>query len=134
MAIEGDSFAGGVTMVLVAARRLGAALRVALRGAVAVGSAAAFGAAALRALLRVAGRRAGRRAVADVAGRDDAERASCCTCLVNASRRFIAFSRSTWLAVRSSRLRNSLTALSTAFCPSLMPWSICLRTSGGMRR
>ena len=91
--------------------------------------AAAFGAAAV-ARFRVAVRRA-RFGVA--AGRDDAERAICCTCLLNASRRFNAFSRSTWLAVRSTRLRSCLSAPSNAFCPSFMLRSICFRTSGGRR-
>ncbi|OLD26065.1 MAG: hypothetical protein AUG06_11315 [Actinobacteria bacterium 13_1_20CM_2_65_11] len=107
-----------MTTVRTAARRRGAARR-----------AAGFGAGAFAVALRVAGRRAVRR----VAGRDDADRAMFCTCLLNASRRFNAFSRSTWLAVRSRRVRSCLTALSSVFWPSLIPRSICLRTSGGRR-
>src|SRR3984893_18445793 len=130
MAIEGDSTVGGVTTVFLTVRRRGEALRVpALRGA------AAFGAAALAVDFRVAGRRAVRRGAAlGAAGRDEAERGISCTCFDSRSRRFSAASRSTWLAVRSRRVRSCLSAPSNVFWPSLMLRSICFLTSGGSRR
>ena len=134
MAIDGDSTVAGITVGLLAARRLGAALRAGALRAAGFAGAAALGAAALVVRLRAAGRRAGRRAGVAAAGRDVAERAIACTCLVNPSSRFKAFSRSTWLAVRSRRVFSCLSAPSNVFWPSLMLRSICLRTSGGKRR
>jgi len=55
------------------------------------------------------------------------------TCLVRASRRFIAMSRSAWRAVRSSRACTCLIAVCIVFWPSSTVRSICLRTSGGIR-
>ena len=110
-----------------------AAVRTDLFGARLAGArfGAAFLAAGLRvAALRVAGLRvAGRRAVAEAVASDAILR----TCLVSASRRFIALSRSAWRAVRSRRLCTCLIAVLSVFCPSCTVRSICLRTSGGTR-
>jgi hypothetical protein len=131
--------------------RLGVLRRAAgLRAAVVVFGAAGLRAAGLRAAglraaglraagLRAAGLRAaarlvaGRRAVAPAAGRVVTLRASCETCLLRPSSRFMTRSRSACLAALLTRVRTSLTAVSKRFCPSLIDRSICFRTSGGSR-
>lgn len=72
-------------------------------------------------------------AVAREAPRDDALRASCCTCLLRPSRRFNTLSTSACLALRLTRVSIWWTADITLFSPSLTVRSICLRRSGGTR-
>src|SRR4029077_3990870 len=93
IAIDGDSTVGGITTGLAATRRRGAGRRPAGVGAGALLGAARFVAAFRAGAFLVAGRRAVRCAVV-AAGREDAARAICCTCLVSPSRLFNARSRS----------------------------------------
>jgi hypothetical protein len=126
----------GVVRLAVAAR-LAAGLRAAVLAFGAAGlRAAGFRAAGFRAAgFRAAGRLVGaRRALVAAAGRAVTTlRASCATCLLRLSSRFITLSRSAWRAAWLTRVRTSLTAASKRFCPSLIDLSICLRTSGGTR-
>jgi len=72
-------------------------------------------------------------AVARAVPRDDALRASSCTCLLRPSRRFNTLSTSACLALRLTRASIWWTADITRFSPSLTVRSICLRRSGGTR-
>jgi hypothetical protein len=94
---------------------------------------AALDAAGLRAVLRVAGLRAAFLGAGSAVAPEAAARATCCTCLLIASRRFRTLSISAWRAVRSSWLCTRAIAAWTVFCPSSTLFSICLRRSGGTR-
>ena len=120
--VEVDTIAGRALATRLVEARFGDAMRVAgLR-------AAGFRAAGFRAAgFLVRGlRRAG-------AAGDVTEVASLRICVLNASRRLIALSRSACRAVRSRRACTCLIAVWTVFWPSLTVRSICFRTSGGTR-
>jgi len=115
--VEVDTIAGRALATRLVEARFGDALRVA--GLRAEGfRAAGF---LVRGL-----RRAG-------AAGDVTEVASLRICVLNASRRLIALSRSACRAVRSRRACTCLIAVWTVFWPSLTVRSICFRTSGGTR-